>query len=296
MFIVPRNLQGKLALSVVLFGFVACSGSGGGPTTPATTPITTPPTTVPAVAVGSPVPTPSNDAAASCRYGKGTVDTRCQRQAPRFVGEVDAAIALLVQQEPQIFNLQDQAGPGGYLVLDQEKYIAGVMRNLRAKDFCAGFDLKELQVKNGNEFSEQYDILVSNGHARRGDGSYRTTCNPASFPLDPEDLIDSVRVAFFGFRCADGVTPPRNGEGKLPVGCFGFVTATPKNKNNEDVDSRIHGQKIDWVLKQEGEIVRMDDASESTFNKNLYGLNKGHFTLCAVVREVEGCLHGEVIP
>lgn len=296
MFIIPKNLQGKLALGAILVGFVACSGSGGSPTTPVTTPVTTPPTTVPAAAVGAPAPSPAPGAAASCRYGKGTVDTRCQRQAPRFVADVDAAIALLVQQEPQIFNLKDEAGPGGYLVLDQEKYIEGIMRNLRAKDFCAGFDLKELQVKNGNEFSEQYDVLISDGHARRGDGSYRSTCNPASFPLDPEDLIDSVRTAFFGFRCPDGRALPRNGEGKLPVGCFGFVTATPKTKNNEDVDHRIHGDKIDWVLKQVGEIVRMDDATESKFNKNLYGLNPGHFTLCAVVREVEGCLHGEVIP
>ena len=296
MLIVRRNLQANLALGAVLLGFVACSGSGGNPTTPATTPAATPPTTLPAVAVGSPAPAPSGGAGASCRYGKGTVDTRCQRQTPRFVGEVDAAITLLTQQEPQIFNLKDEAGPGGYLVLDQEKYIAGVLRNLRAKDFCAGFDLKELQVKNGNEFSEQYDILVSNGHIRRGDGSYRTTCNPASFPLDPEDLIDSVRTAFFGFRCQDGRTLPKNGEGKLPIGCFGFVTATPKNRNNQDVDSRIHGDKIDWVLKQEGEIVRMDEIAGEPFNKALFGLNKGHFTLCAVVREVEGCLHGEVIP
>ena len=42
------------------------------------------------------------------------------------------------------------------------------------------------------------------------------------------DVIDSVRVAFYGIRCVDGQTPPNNGLGKLPVGCSGFVTATPK--------------------------------------------------------------------
>src|SRR5689334_10861103 len=98
----PRS-RTSLALGTALLGLVACSG-GGTPTTPATTPattpVTTPPTTVPAVAVGSPAP----DAAASCRYGKGTVDTRCQRQAPRFVADVDAAISELTRQEPQLFN------------------------------------------------------------------------------------------------------------------------------------------------------------------------------------------------
>ena len=292
MLVVRKSRKANLGVGAVLLAFMACSGSST-PTTPVTTPVTTPPTTVPVVVAGSPLP---NTAAASCRYGKGTVDTRCQRQAPRFLADVDAAITELTRQQPEIFNFKDEAGPGGYLVLDQDKYVAGVIHNLQAKDFCAGFDLKELQVKNGNEFSEQYDILVSNGHAHRGDGSYRNTCNPASFPLDPEDLIDSVRVAFFGFRCADGRTPPKNGDGEVPVGCFGFVTATPKNKNNQDVDSRIHGNQIEWVLKQEGEIVRMDDLEGQPFNKNLYGLNHGHFTLCATVREVEGCLYGEVIP
>jgi hypothetical protein len=255
---------------------------------------TPPPTTVPAATAGQPSAPPT--AASSCKYGKGTVNTSCQRQGARFVTDVDAAITELTRQQPQLFNFNDEAGPGGYRVLDPDKYVAGVISNLQAKDFCAGFDLNELQVKNGNEFSEQYDILVSTGHARRGAGSYRSTCNPASFPLDPEDLIASVRTAFYGFRCPNpNTTPPKNGEGKLPVGCFGYVTATPKTKDNKDVDSRIHGDKVSWTLSQEGAYVELEETPGETFNKTLVGLAKGHFSLCAVVREVEGCLHGEVI-
>ncbi len=287
----PSNAT--LVLTLVLAASFACSGSSG-PTTPAAPPVTAPPTTVPASTAGQPTPPPQG-AGATCRYGKGTVDTRCQRQGARFVADVDSAITELTRQQPQIFNFNDEAGPGGYRVLDQDKYVAGVIANLRAKDFCAGFDLKELQIKNGNEFSEQYDILVSTGHARRGDGSYRTTCNPASFPLDPADLIDSVRTAFYGFRCLNGRTPPRNAENKLPIGCYGYVTATPKTKDNLDVDSRIHGQQIEWTFTQDaGTSVRVED-TDAPFNKNLFGLEKGHFTLCATVREVQGCLYGEVV-
>ena len=35
-----------------------------------------------------------------------------------------------------------------------------------------------------NDFSEDYDMLLSSGHMRRGDGAYRQTCTPATFPVD----------------------------------------------------------------------------------------------------------------
>ena len=55
----------------------------------------------------SPSPTPS-----PCPYGKGTVDTTCVRGVPVFVEKVDAAISQLVQQRPELFNLEEAAGPG----------------------------------------------------------------------------------------------------------------------------------------------------------------------------------------
>ena len=86
-----------------------------------------------------------------------------------------------------------------------DEYYAGVIRNLEAAGFCAGYDFVELQVKNSSSFSEQYDIMLASGHVRRGAGAYRATCSPPNFPLDPEDLIDHVRVGFFCIRCIAGV-------------------------------------------------------------------------------------------
>ena len=203
--------------AVVALAAVAGCGGGSSPTVP---PATTP--------TPAPTPTPAS----------------CVRQSPTFLDEVDGAINLLGQQHPELFNFNDTAGAGGWRVLDADRYYSGVIANLQAKDYCAGFDLQNLQVKNSNTFSEDYDILLSSGFVRRGAVSYRQTCSPANFPLDPKDLIDSVRVAFFGFRCPDDVAVPNNGGNRLPVGCTGNVTATPKNKNNQDVDPRIHGSQF----------------------------------------------------
>jgi hypothetical protein len=278
-----------VALAVAL-ALVAGCGGGSSPTTP---PVTTP----------SPVPTPTptptatpTPVATSCRYGMGTVDTSCARIInPTFIDDVDAAINLLGQQRPELFNFNDSAGEGAWRVLDADAYFAGVIANLQAKDYCAGFDLQNVQVKNSNTFSEDYDILLSDGHVRRGASIYRQTCSPANFPLDPKDVIDSIRVAFFGFRCPDGVALPRNAEGKLPIGCTGNLTATPKNKDGGDVDPRVHGTQIAWILEQEGKYVQLVDYPDQPFNKSLLGLSLGHFSLCAVVKERQGCLNGEVV-
>jgi hypothetical protein len=55
------------------------------------------------------------------------------------------------------------------------------MRNLSNAGYCSTYDGEELGVKNSNSFNEQFDILVSSGHIRRGGGSYRSTCSPSWF-------------------------------------------------------------------------------------------------------------------
>jgi hypothetical protein len=275
-----------MAAAAAAFG--ACGGSNS--PTPVPTPVpTVAPTPTP---TPTPVPTPSNPAVASCPLGKGTVSASCARHNGEFVDEVDAAVAKVMRENATLFELGDPNNPR---VRDAAGYYAAIIRNLQAEGFCANFDGAEIQVKNSNDFSEQYDVLLSDGAVRRGPGAYRLTCAPASFPLDPEDVIDSIRVAFYGIRCLDGRTPPNNGLGLLPIDCIGFVTATPKNRENRDVPAAVHGPTIAWTLKEGGEHVRVDDEPNQDFNKNVTGRSKGHFTLCAVVKGVEGCLHGEVV-
>jgi hypothetical protein len=209
---------------------------------------------------------------------------------------VDAAIDELVLQRPELFDLKRVVGENGYLVLDPEQFYLGVAGNLQAKGFCAGWDLKELQVKNDQAYSEQYDLILSNGHIRRGAGSHQATCQPASFPLEPAEIIDRVRVGFYSIQCEDGRTPPRNGEGLLPVDCTGYVTATPKKADDTDVDARIHGPEIEWQLVSHGGRVIVSNYSDIPFNKVVHGYSPGDVSLCATVQNHQGCLSIKVIP
>ena len=254
------------------------------------------PTTFRAKDLGLPSPSPSP---AVCPIGKGDLGATCMdRGAPELLAEVDAAIDMLVQQKPEMFDRDRVVGQNGYLVLDPSGFYLGVAAILQAKGLCAEWDYTALQVKNSQARSERYDLLLSNDHIRRGAGSFRATCSPASFPLDPSQVISRVRVAFYSIQCDSDRTPPRNGEDILPVDCTGLVTATPKDKNDADVDKRIHGPEIVWELEHDGgiEAVTVDDFPNVTFNKFVRGRDVGGFRLCATVQTHRGCLNGTVVP
>jgi hypothetical protein len=102
-------------------------------------------------------------------------------------------------------------------------------------------------------------------------------------------------VAFFGFKCTDGQKVPNNGWKQLPKGCTGYVTATPKKKDNTDVPPQEHGTAISWNLRAGDGIVQvLPSTFPNDFNKDLLGLKVGEFSLCATVKGVEGCLNGTV--
>ncbi len=102
-------------------------------------------------------------------------------QSPSFLGAVDKAITRMTEQQPKVFDFNQKTCENCYYVRDQDAFVAGVIKNLTAAGYCALYDGEELGVKNSNSFNEQYDILVSSGHIRRGAGSYRSTCNPSWF-------------------------------------------------------------------------------------------------------------------
>jgi hypothetical protein len=121
------------------------------------------------------------------------------------------------------------------------------------------------------------------------------TPNQAPTPPPNAGSIDSIRVAFFGFKCTDGQIVPHNGWGQLPRGCTGYLTATPKKKDNTDVPQKEHGPDINWRLRAgEGIVQVLPPTFPNDFNKDLLGLKQGEFSLCATVKGVEGCLNGTV--
>lgn len=285
-----RRRSRDLFLAVLCAAALACSGSS--PTQP-------PPVSPPKEPSPAPTPTPQATpptGTVSCPLGKGDVDAFCARDTAAHLGDVDAAIDQLVKERPQLFNLNDPPAPGSYRVLDVEGYFAGVIKNLQAKGFCAGQIGAELQVKRTNDFSEEYDILLASGHIRRGDRSYLKTCTPAAFPLEPEDVIANVPIFIYGMQCP-GYEPQRPYNKQIPVGCTALITATPKDRNGNDVDPRIHGSQIHWDLREGKDKVRLDDFPDVPFNKKVVGREEGDFILCAVlVKNIEGCFDGKVVP
>ena len=286
----PKLGRTAWAVALVLTLSWACGGSSA-PSGP--TPSTPTPTPAPA-----PTPTP---VALGCPAGKGDARAQCRKTSPSFLDAVNAAIDKLVQQHPEYFNLSDQSAPGAYRVLNEDAYLDGVVANLREGGFCAEPDITRavLQVKRSNDFSDEYDILTGQGFINRGQGAYVRSCEPASFPVDPKDVIARVRVALFGETCTGGVTPPADfiTSGKIPLACVGLVTASPKDKDGNDVDPRIHGPYIDWVLRYGKGVVHTEHWDGQPFNYKLYPLGPiDSYSFCATVQGVEGCLNGEVIP
>lgn len=119
------------------------------------------------------------------------------------------------------------------------------------------------------------------------------TAAPTATAVPTPHPIAYVRVGFFGVNCRGGGAPD-NAERKLPVGCSGDVTATPKKENGTDVDAEVHGPDITWELVHGERLVDIYTVPGQPFNRHLIGRIPGPFMLCATVKGVMGCLTGEV--
>lgn len=166
MMLVPRLLPRLFVLPLTLL-LAVCGDGDRNPSAPATPA----PTATPV-----PAPTPTPVAQTNCdRIGLGTGSgVNCPRQTANFQREIDEAIARLRAERPDLFD--------GRNVLSVGQYLLGVTANLEDKGLCASFDGEEMQVKNSNDFNDQYHILTSGRQYRDGTGSYRVTCYPAAFP------------------------------------------------------------------------------------------------------------------
>lgn len=99
----------------------------------------------------------------------------CARDgSPKFVGLMDEVVAEVSRERTDLVQ-------NGYLVASWDAYHDAVIQKLRARGYCAFFDVEEIAIKNTNDFSEQYKMEYSWGQQRKGQDSWRSTCRPASF-------------------------------------------------------------------------------------------------------------------
>jgi hypothetical protein len=268
---------------------------GGGGSTPASSTIVATPTPAATATPG----TGTGASAYSCPIGMGDVDASCSRTSPQLTDAVEAAIDKLVRERPSLFNTTEEqgaAGSGQYRVLDAEAYLDGLVANLRAAGLCAdrALDRERIVVKSQNAFSEEWDVLTSQGFIRRTSYAYTQSCTPSSFPVAAEDLVSFVWVGYWAIECNAPTVAPSLAEKILPTQCDGWITATPKLKNGRDVPAWVHGNEVTWHVREGASLVSVDDDHKfgNPFNKVLRPQGGvGIFSVCATVLGKQGCLN-----
>jgi hypothetical protein len=102
----------------------------------------------------------------------------CPKLSPELSGYVNNAVETVIAKRPDLFDFNNNLGPGSWKVLDRQQYVDAVVNALHDQGICAKDDKEEIAVKNTNAFNEQYNIWTSGGYVRR---AYITTCFPAQF-------------------------------------------------------------------------------------------------------------------
>jgi hypothetical protein len=176
--------QSSLRRLLPVLALASLTASCGSSTPAEPTPSPTPKPAAVATPTPVPAPTPVN-ARVACGVGAGSGDGlehSCPRSGENFLKQVNDAINRVVAKNPQIFDLDNQRGDGGYYVKAVNQYYNGVVQELGNAGLCAVVDGGgEIAVKTNNKWNDQYHIMLSSGHVRRGPTSYRATCSPAWF-------------------------------------------------------------------------------------------------------------------
>jgi hypothetical protein len=214
-----RTLAAVTVAAAFIAVVAASCGSGGSPAASSPTP------------AASATPDPGS-VGQTCRIGAGSAVAACGKQSSRLTDPVMAAMELLLRQKPQIFDRTDANPPGSdsYRVLDKDAYLNGLVANLQAAGLCAqrdpdDYNYEQIQVKNDNGFSENFDVLLGVGHMWHNGASYRATCVPASFPVERSADLPAI-----GSGCGRPYPPPLHHivvAVHLQRGAFDVLDSTP---------------------------------------------------------------------
>lgn len=111
------------------------------------------------------------------------------------------------------------------------------------------------------------DITIVNQNTNT-QNSPNPTGSPSSTPGAGDTLPagSSIRVGFFGISCQSG-TPPRNGQGILPIGCQADATCTPKGPTGIDLDISVTGPEASWQIDVGAANVDMVLADGNPYNR-----------------------------
>jgi hypothetical protein len=127
-----------------------------------------------------PTSTPSYEPAGDCALAPSREIT-CGQEGATLYSVVDASIQQVAREHPEVFDIGDQRGDGGYRIVQPEPFKSHLIAAARSRGVCARHDGEEFVFKQQNRFSEHYDLESSQGYVRRGEGTYASTCYPAAF-------------------------------------------------------------------------------------------------------------------
>jgi hypothetical protein len=223
------NWRSHVAAAVALVAAVALALSCGGGSSPST-----PSKPIPTAA---PTPTPSGGGSVgpTCRLSNGDPNAQCvdAKSGSQLIDYVFRAMDDLAAQRPTLFNKNDEAGAGtgNYRILDVEGYLNGIVALLQSYGLCAQRDpgdylFQQINVKNTNDFSEDFKVMTSNGFVWHNGGAFKSFCTPASFPLNYA-VID---VPPPGSGCGRPYPPPLNrfnSKVHIPGGEYDLLDSTP---------------------------------------------------------------------
>jgi hypothetical protein len=129
-----------------------------------------------------PTPAPPLNPTPGCRLAPSRSLT-CTRELPsKYILDVDRAIDKVAREHPEVFDFNRVAsGTSWFKIVDNDRYFVLMVEAMQSFGYCSIYDGEELAVKGENGFNEQFDIWAFDGYVRRGEGSYRSTCYPATF-------------------------------------------------------------------------------------------------------------------
>jgi hypothetical protein len=146
------------------------------------TPKPTPaPTPTPSTPAPTPTPDPGTPAGTCSLPASNPANPVCTDESAQFGQQMNTALTAVTTLHPEWFDFNDKKCDDCYYVKNVDGYLNGVIQQLNNQGVCAHYDGEEMAVKDSNNFSEQWDILLASGHMRRGPGSYRGVCRPAVF-------------------------------------------------------------------------------------------------------------------
>lgn len=139
--------------------------------------------------------------------------------------------------------------------------------------------------------TEPSEIVITNTNTNtqggNGPGASPTPTSGGG-ELPPGSII---RIGLFGQSPNPG---PPNGSRQILVGNTGFITATPKDPNGNDIPASVHGPNIAWSVLHGGGNIQVNVPSEP-FNRDVKCLTPGVFGLSAQVKNVTGSADFECV-